>query len=649
MGGRIRGRLVREVGLRRSRAALRHHPGFDAAWYRVLHPDAGTPDAAVEHYLRSGRTHGLSPHPLFDLGYYIAAGGPHRMLLEAFAGYLSHPQRRRLPTHPLLDLDPYLAQAPAAADYPGGPIEHYLRLTHPELRQRLVEHGHRWARRAELARATRLTSHFDAAAAQRFVASYAGVVPGAGAEPVTVSVVLPVWNRASQVSAAIDSVRAQTLADWELMVVDDGSTDDLVAVLGRYASDPRIRVVHRPHLGVGAARNAGLAEARGRYVAWLDSDDTWTVEHLQVMLAFMQRHGHRAAYDVLELRRPGRPPTFRTLAGGRDYLVNGNHIGQTVLVHERSLVDEVGGYDQGLPRTVDFDFILRMSAVTDFGFAPFVGCVVNHDPADVSRITRSHPATWIDVVLNRDTLDWSTKVRAADGATVVMVAPADHTHLTAAVEELLASTQDTGPQIVVVDNGLELMASQVLAELAWAHRRVAVVAAPSDRGWAVAVNLGVLAAGTDRVVLVDPAVRAEPGWLPPLLSALDVAGVAGAQPGGNDSPADPAAARDVATLSWGACAVRVSDLLPLFGLDPLLRPELAMADLSLRLAASTGGRLVTTGSGAVHLGAVPAAPKSRHPELDPAAADAEGREVFAARWGHDVLGGVLGQRSGQPG
>jgi hypothetical protein len=346
MAGRIRSRLVRDVGLRRSRAALRRHPGFDAAWYGVLQgAPAPTPDDAVEHYLRAGRAQGLSPHPLFDPGYYIAAGGPHRMLLEAFAGYVGHQARRRLPTHPLLDVEAYLAAEPLAAAYPGGPIEHYLRLTHPELRQRLFEHGRDWARRRQLAMATRLTSHFDTAAAERFVASYAAVVADPGAAPVTVSVVLPVWNRAAQVGAAIDSVRAQTLADWELIVVDDGSTDDLDSVLSRYTDDPRILVVHRPHQGVGAARNAGLAAARGRYVAWLDSDDTWTVEHLRVVLGFMQRHGHRAAYDVLELRRPGRPPGFRTLAGGRDHLVNGNHIGQTVLVHERSLVDEVGGYD----------------------------------------------------------------------------------------------------------------------------------------------------------------------------------------------------------------------------------------------------------------------------------------------------------------
>jgi len=640
MAGRIRRRLVREAGLWRSRAALGRYPGFDPAWYSALAQDTLSSAEAVEHYLRTGRGQGLSPHPLFDPGYYMACGGPHRMLLEAFAGYVSRPARRRLPTHPLLDVKAYLAAEPAATDYPGGPIEHYLRLTHPELAQPMLEHARAWGRRRELARASRLTSQFDSAAAQRFVASYAGVVPDRGEAPVTVTVVLPVWNRADRVGAAIDSVRAQTLADWELVVVDDGSTDDLAAALGQYADDPRVVVLHRVHEGVGAARNAGLAVARGRYVAWLDSDDAWTPEHLRVMVAFMQREGHRAAYDVLELRRPGRAPGFRTLSGGREYLVNGNHIGQTVLVHERSLVREVGGYDEQLPRTVDFDFILRMSAVTGFGFAPFVGCVVNHDPADVSRITRSHPATWIDVVLNRDTLDWkgaARTVRAPQGGTVVVVAPPDQRLLTDTVTDLLGSTRDTGVQIVVVDNGLDLMASQVLAALGWANSQVRVVAAPSDRGWAIAVNLGVLACDTERVVLVDPAVRTEPGWPAALLAALDAPDAAGSQPWG----AAGAGSSDLPVLSWGACALRVSDLVPLFGLDPLVRPELAMADLSLRLAAGRGGRFVATGSGGVRVPAGFRPPLSRHPELDPAAADAQGREIFAERWGQAALARAL--------
>jgi glycosyltransferase involved in cell wall biosynthesis len=439
-----------------------------------------------------------------------------------------------------------------------------------------------------------------------------------------------VWNRAADVGRAIDSVCEQTLRDWELVVVDDGSTDDLAAVEARYADDPRISVVHRPHEGVGAARNAGLARARGRYVAWLDSDDTWTPEHLRVLIAFMQREGHRAAYDVLELRRPGHPPGYRTLAGGRDHLVNGNHIGQTVLVHERALVDEIGGYDETLPRTVDFDFILRMSAVTGFGFAPFVGCVVNHDPADVSRITRSHPATWIDVVLNRNTLDWAgaaTTSRDAAGCTLVVLPYGGPAVVADSVRRLVASLDGTAARILLVDNGFDLATSQVVAAQAWRYDSVDVVAAPSDRGWAVALNLGALAARTETVVLVDPAVLPEPGWLPPLLTALDDDGVIGAQPGSGDADGD------VTSLVWGVCALRVADLVAVRGLDPLMRPAFAMADLSARLRAERPGAFRAVPASVVRRPPAGLRPMSRHTELDAEAADAEGHALYEARWG----------------
>ncbi|HEY5033129.1 MAG TPA: glycosyltransferase family 2 protein [Actinomycetes bacterium] len=632
MAQRVVKEVARRIGIVAGSITLRRHVGFDVAWYSVLHGGAELTKAhAVKHYLRSGRKAGRSPHPLFDPAYFVAHGGPHRILLESFAGYVRYADRRLLPTHPLFDVTGYLAKAPEAARYPGGPIEHYLRFGDPELRGRLVEHARAWALRWHYARARRLTSGMDQAGADRFVASFAGVVPTAGDAEVTATVIIPLWNRAAQIGDAIDSVRAQTLQDWELLVVDDGSTDDVEAVEQKYASDHRIRFLRRPHLGVSAARNAGLAEARGRYLAWLDSDDTWTPEHLRVIIAFMEREGHRAAYDILELRRPDSAPGFRCLDGGREYLVNGNHIGQTVLVHERSLVDEIGGYDEALPRTVDYDFILRMSAVTTFGFAPFVGCIVNHDPGDTSRITRSRPAAWIDVVLGRNTLDWEAAVAGSDGVTLLLVATGDSEQVVAAVDRLLATTAGTaGVQILLVDNGLGLKDSQVLASLAWRYPSVHVVPTPSDRGFALAVNGGVVATETSRVVLVDPRVRPEGGWLSPLLAALDEAGVVGAQPAGVDPSAGPGA---VDAMTWGICAFRRADLVAVRGLDPLMRPELAMVDLSRRLAADRGAfRSVEASVVGVPVGGLEP-PPSRHLEVDDATADELGRALFAARWG----------------
>jgi len=101
------------------------------------------------------------------------------------------------------------------------------------------------------------------------------------------SVVIPTYNRATRVGLAIESALAQLLEGDELIVVDDGSTDDTVSVLSKYAS--RIVVVHGSHRGAGAARNLGIAHARNELVAFLDSDDLWLPGKLQLQRQLMAR------------------------------------------------------------------------------------------------------------------------------------------------------------------------------------------------------------------------------------------------------------------------------------------------------------------------------------------------------------------------
>lgn len=110
-----------------------------------------------------------------------------------------------------------------------------------------------------------------------------------------VSVVMPAYNSAAWIRDAVASVKAQTFEDWELIVVDDASDDDTPAVLRELAAgDARIHTVSLSNnQGAGEARNAGIAKARGRYLAFLDSDDRWLPEKLERQLRFM-RDGDRA-------------------------------------------------------------------------------------------------------------------------------------------------------------------------------------------------------------------------------------------------------------------------------------------------------------------------------------------------------------------
>ncbi|HMB27304.1 MAG TPA: glycosyltransferase family A protein [Blastocatellia bacterium] len=101
-----------------------------------------------------------------------------------------------------------------------------------------------------------------------------------------VSVIMPTFNRADTIRRAVRSVQAQTFTDWELIVVDDGSTDNTVALIE--GCDPRLKLIRQENRGTAGARNAGLSASAGSYIAFLDSDDEWLPHHLELCVSFLE-------------------------------------------------------------------------------------------------------------------------------------------------------------------------------------------------------------------------------------------------------------------------------------------------------------------------------------------------------------------------
>lgn len=103
-----------------------------------------------------------------------------------------------------------------------------------------------------------------------------------------VSIIMPAYNSAAFIAQSIDSVLAQTHSNWELLIVDDCSTDDTVSIVKAYTSDPRIKLqVFDKNSGAGIARNTAVSNAKGKYIAFLDSDDLWKPEKLRKQIDFM--------------------------------------------------------------------------------------------------------------------------------------------------------------------------------------------------------------------------------------------------------------------------------------------------------------------------------------------------------------------------
>jgi hypothetical protein len=206
---------------------------------------------------------------------------------------------------------------------------------------------------------------------------------------------MPAYNTATMIGAAIGSVLAQTRSDFELIVIDDGSTDGTPEVVERF-SDPRVRLLRTgPRAGPGAARNAGIAVARGRYVSMLDSDDLWLPTYLECAGEALDRHPTVglvcARHWTLEdppglLRRPAIRLRRSTplLLDAQEFLLRlarHNFVINSTVTVRRDAVVAVGGCNTNLPAAVDFDLWLRIAVAGQ-------GAVCLPDSLAVYRVRR---------------------------------------------------------------------------------------------------------------------------------------------------------------------------------------------------------------------------------------------------------------------
>ena len=196
----------------------------------------------------------------------------------------------------------------------------------------------------------------------------------------TVSVIIPTYNRAALLLEALESVLSQTFRDFEVIIVDDGSTDDTLACLMPYLSDSRIQVITQTNGGPARARNRGIEASSGEFIALLDSDDLWLPEKLvkQVALLRDQPEIGLVYTDVIWIEADGRPMDPQPLNAARRFptyfedLLYENVIygpGSSV-VFRKSCLESIDLYDEALPPVEDQDFFLRLSANFEFCFLP---------------------------------------------------------------------------------------------------------------------------------------------------------------------------------------------------------------------------------------------------------------------------------------
>ncbi len=216
--------------------------------------------------------------------------------------------------------------------------------------------------------------------------------------PGRISVVMPCFNSARFLAEAIGSVRAQSYGDVELIVVDDGSTDDSRPILERLGS--AVHLIEQPRRGPYPARNAGLAVASGEFVAFLDADDLWRPDALQKLHAALTRQGADLAYcgwqNIGEgfAGEPFVPPAYEKGDPVEQFLRSCPWPIHAALVR-RSVVRQLGGFSERRFSSMDYDFWLRALALTRNMVRV----------AEVLAIYRWHGAGQISAVKSRQVLD----------------------------------------------------------------------------------------------------------------------------------------------------------------------------------------------------------------------------------------------------
>jgi GT2 family glycosyltransferase len=182
-----------------------------------------------------------------------------------------------------------------------------------------------------------------------------------------VSVIMPAYNMAPYLSDAVESVRAQTFSDWELLIVDDGSTDDTAAIARGYSVlDGRVRLVRQENRGISAARNAALRVGRGAFFSLLDSDDLWDPEFLAAQLDVFEAHpatalvsGSARLLGGPRHGQPARPELSGTPMLSLEEMIADERAVFVMTTFRREVVDRIGMFDVEKQRSEDWDFWLR--------------------------------------------------------------------------------------------------------------------------------------------------------------------------------------------------------------------------------------------------------------------------------------------------
>mgnify|MGYP000225793700 CR=1 FL=1 len=196
-----------------------------------------------------------------------------------------------------------------------------------------------------------------------------------------ISIVTPTYNRSEFLAEAVNSVLGQTYSNFELLIIDDGSTDDTRELVASYQQDPRIRYFYQSNQGQSVARNRGIAESAGDFICFLDSDNAWLPKKLERSLLEFQRfpetqvvYGDSILIDE-NSAEIGKSTMKRYSGRITANLLKDNFVSMNTTMTRRHCFEEMGGFNESDRIAEDYELWLRFSTKFEFHYIPeFLGC-----------------------------------------------------------------------------------------------------------------------------------------------------------------------------------------------------------------------------------------------------------------------------------